>query len=115
MKEKRGLSIEEINVILPERLKYFREEKGLSLREVALRINKSPSQVSFWERGLNPPNCMDLFKLCLLYNISLVDLFPESRNEFKLNRQEINLLKKYRKADNDIKTTIQKILEFTQK
>ncbi len=115
MREKRNLSIDEINVILPERLKHFREQKGYSLRDVATLIKKSPSQVSFWERGLNPPNCMDLFKLCLIYNISLGDLFPEINQNHKLKREELELIKKYRNADNDVKTTIQKILKFTQK
>ena len=112
-KKKKNLSIDEINVILPERLKYYRMQKGLSLRDVAEKINKSPSQVSFWERGINPPSCMDLFRLCLIYNISLADLFPGIKNEYKPSQNEIELLKKYRAADKEVKITILKILEYT--
>lgn len=107
--------IEEISIILPLRLKDFREKAGLSLREVANRIYKSPSQISLWEKGVNPPSCIDLFKLCLVYNILFSELFPEICNEDKPIKQEIELYKKYRKADNEVKLTIQKILEYTEK
>ncbi len=111
---KNFLTIDEINSVLPEKLKYFREQSGLSLREAADKIGKSPSQISFWERGVNPPTCIDLFKLCLIYDISLPDLFSEIDNDIKPNRQELELIKKYRKADPEVKTTIQRILEYTK-
>ena len=107
--------IENINIIFPERLKDFREKSGLSLRETANLIGKSPSQVSFWERGINPPSSMDLFRLCLIYNISLADLFPGTRKEFEPCQHEIELLKKYRSADKEVRITILKILEYTSR
>ena len=69
--------IESICATLPKRLKDFREQSGLSLREAAQNIGKSPSQISLWERGINPPSCIDLFKLCLIYDIAPFELFPE--------------------------------------
>lgn len=108
------LNIEEINIILPKRLKYFREQAGLTLRDVAERIDKSPSQVSLWEKGVNPPSCIDLFKLCLLYDIILPDLFPGIYGGTRPFKQEIELIKKYRSADQEVKITIRKILEYTQ-
>lgn len=109
------LNIKEINIILAKRLKYFREQAGLTLREVAEKIDKSPSQISLWEKGVNPPSCIDLFKLCVIYNIILPDLFPEISEKVNPVREEINLIKKYRNADQEVKITIQKILEYTQK
>ena len=114
-KEFKILNNHEINFILAKRIKYFREQDGLTLREVASKINKSPSQVSLWERGINPPSCIDLFKLCLLYEITLPDLFPEIYEEKRISQQEFELIKKYRSADKDIKTTVNKVLEYTQK
>ena len=108
------LNIEEINTILPKRLKHYRIQAGFSLREVAIKINKSPSQVSFWERGVNPPSCIDLFKLCTIYDIMLPDLFPEIYKGARPIQQEIELVKKYRAADEDVKKTILKILEYTK-
>lgn len=115
MEKKDVLNIDEINVILPKRLKHFRVQKGLSLREVADQIDKSPSQISFWERGINPPSCIDLFKLCVIYDVMLPDLFPEISERLKPVKEEVELFKKYRAADKEVKITIQKILEFTQK
>lgn len=110
------LNTEEINIILAERLKYCREKSGLTLREVAEKIGKSPGQVSLWEKGANPPNCIDLFKLCVTYNIILPDLFPGLSDKLKPTfREEIYLVRKYRAADPEVKITIQKILEYTQK
>lgn len=109
------LLIESISAILPSRLKDFREQSGLSLRDVAFKISKSPSQISFWEKGVNPPSCLDLFKLCLVYDIMLADLFPEFCNEKEPFREELTFYKKYIKADEEVKITIQKILEYTEK
>ena len=114
-KEFKKLNIEEINIILPKRLKCFREQAGLTLREVAKKINKSPGQVSLWERGINPPSCIDLFKLCLIYDIIFPDLFPEITENVKPLMEERDLIKKIRVADPEVKITIQKILEYTQK
>lgn len=113
-KEFKILNIEEINIILPKRLKYFREHAGLTLRDVAMRIDKSPSQVSLWEKGVNPPSCIDLFKLCIIYDIMLPDLFPGIYEGTRHVKQEIELVKKYRNADQEVKITIQKILEYTE-
>lgn len=110
------LNTKEINIILAKRLKYCREQTGLTLREVAEKINKSPGQVSLWEKGVNPPSCIDLFKLCVIYNIILPDLFPELSEKLKpAVKEEIYLIRKYRTADPEVKITIQKILEYTQK
>lgn len=114
-KELKILNAEEINAILAKRLKHFREQAGLTIRESAKRIGKSPSQLSLWERGINPPNCIDLFKLCLIYNIILPDLFPEVTEQVKPIKEERELIRKYRKADEEVKQTIQKILEYTTK
>ncbi|MBO5739014.1 helix-turn-helix transcriptional regulator [bacterium] len=112
-KEFKKLNIEEINNILPQKLKHFREQAGLSLREVAKKIDKSPGQVSLWEKGVNPPSCIDLFKLCIIYDIMLPDLFPGIYKGTRPVKQEIELVKKYRAADPEVKITIQKILDYT--
>lgn len=107
-------TIEEIKDILPKRLKLLREKSGLTLREAAEIIDKSPSQLSFWERGINPPTCIDLFKLCVLYNAGLSDVFLKIDKNVKPSIQELELISKYRSADDDVKATIRKILDYTQ-
>ena len=113
-KEFKRLNIDEINIILPKRLKFFRKRSGLTLREVSEKIDKSPSQVSLWERGINPPSCVDLFKLCLLYDIIFPELFPEISENVKPLKEERELIRKYRFADSDTKIIIHKILDYAQ-
>ena len=113
-KEFKKLNMDEINTILPKRLKYFREQSSLTLREVAEKIDKSPGQVSLWEKGTNPPSCIDLFKLCVIYDIMLPDLFPEIYEGKRPINEEIELVKRYNAAPPEVKTTIQKILEYTK-
>ena len=107
--------VESICATLPKRLKHFREESGLSLRETAEYIGKSPSQLSLWERGINPPSCIDLFKLCLIYDIALFELFPEICKVQKPLKEEVDVYKLYQNADPSIKAIIQEILIYTQK
>lgn len=109
--------IENINIVFPKRLKDFREKSGLSLRETANLIGKSPSQLSLWERGINPPSCIDLFKLCIVYEIMLSDLFPEICDDAKPigKTKDLTFYKKFLKADEEVKITIQKILEYSSK
>ena len=107
--------IESISVILPKRIKDFREQSGLSLRETAEKIGKSPSQLSLWERGVNPPSCIDLFKLCIVYDIALFELFPEICKTPKPMKEELEVYKMYQNADQDIKVIVQEILEYAQK
>ena len=115
MSEERYYTVNEIYAILPKRLKFFREQSGLTLREAAKMIDKSPAQLSLWERGANPPTCIDLFKLCLIYNVSTVDLFQKTCKSIRPNVQELELIKKYRKADKEVKITIQRILDYSIK
>ena len=108
--------IENINLVFQKRLKDFREKSGLSLRETANLIGKSPSQLSLWERGVNPPSCIDLFKLCVVYEIMLSDLFPEICEDAKPigKTNDLSFYKKYLLADEEVRITIQKILEYTK-
>lgn len=45
-------------------LRAARVNAGLSLREAAEKIGKSPKAVSYWERGIVPIKAIDFDKLC---------------------------------------------------
>jgi len=51
-----------------ERLKFLREEKGLSLKQLSAKIGISDTILSMWERGvaLNP-TLENLIKLCKFF------------------------------------------------
>ncbi len=53
-----------------ERLKLLRIEKGLTLKEVAEKLNVTIRSVSRYEDGSREPSIEMLAKLCKLYNVS---------------------------------------------
>ena len=57
-----------------ENLKNIRKEKGLSQKQVALKLNVVESCYANWEQGRTEPNISMLRKLCELFNITLDEL-----------------------------------------
>ena len=57
------------------RLVALRNERGMTQRELARRVNVSPSAVAHWESGLNEPTLENLFSLASAFDCSLDDLF----------------------------------------
>lgn len=59
---------------LGKRLKAAREHRGLSLRGAAAEIDRTFQAIAAWEKGRNPINVDDLWKLAHLYQTSLLAL-----------------------------------------
>ena len=57
-----------------ENLRYQREEKGLSQRELAFRIGTSSQNISRWERGEVLPSIDFCVKLADFYGITVDEL-----------------------------------------
>ncbi len=53
---------------LSERLKKYREEKGLSPDEAAEKLGISAEMLSAWERGDNEPDTATVFRMAELYS-----------------------------------------------
>ncbi len=64
-------------IILGERIKSIRNDKGLSLEEVAHRVNKDSQSVHKLEKGNFNPSYLYLKKICIGLEITLVQLFQE--------------------------------------
>ena len=77
---------------LAERLKILRLISGLSIRQVALRIERSPGTISNWETGKMSPDVDSIEKLCKLYSISPNQLLGwepcEIIEKYKANKKE---------------------------
>lgn len=74
-------------------LKGVRVAKGLTLKQVAGRINWKPMKVYRIETGYTPASFKDLKELALAYNLSLheiVDIYERSENVF--NKKKKNIL-----------------------
>ena len=53
-----------------ERLKFLREEKGLTQKEVAEAIGFAQSAVAFWENGKRIPNAFAIVALAKFFYLS---------------------------------------------
>ena len=97
---------------LPQRLKYFREKKGLSRKEVCNKLNITTSAICYWENGQRTPSADILLELCELYNIrSVAELFGEPEQLDKLTEAEQLLLDLFRKSEKDAQLAAIKLLK----
>ena len=115
LENKNNKTKNQLREILPERLKICRENAGLSMHEVAKKINKTAATVSKWESGDIMPYADTLLDLCDLYNVDITAFFGISvNNEFRLTPFEINIIKKYRNSTKNAQITVTTILEAYQ-
>ncbi len=57
-----------------ENLKSIRKEKGLSQKQVALKLNVVESCYANWEQGRTEPSVTMLRKLCEIFKIDIDEL-----------------------------------------
>jgi transcriptional regulator with XRE-family HTH domain len=73
--------------VLGERLRQERAERGLSLRELARRLDVSPSLVSQIETGKIQPSVRTLYAIVSELGVSLDDVFgPEEEDKPRITR-----------------------------
>lgn len=68
--------MEELDIEIGQKLKKLREEKGLSMREVAARIGIDHSYIGKIEKG-KFPSLEKLRKICELYGVSVQSLIGQ--------------------------------------
>jgi len=100
--------------ILPKRLKMYRENAGLSMREVAKKINKTAATVSKWESGEIMPYGDTLLQLCDIYNVDITSFYGVTPYEFRISPSEIKLIKLYRNSTRNAQITVRTVLETYQ-
>lgn len=97
---------------LPERLRYFREQKKMSRKQVCAALNITSSAISYWESGARRPDADTLLKLCELYGIrSVSQLFGNTEPlTDEITDSEKYLIELYRNADKAAQTAVVKLL-----
>ena len=101
---------------LPLQLKVCREKSGLSMREVAKRINKTAATICKWESGEVTPYGDMLLKLCELYGVDITTFFGlETENKMRLTSHEMEIINLYRNATRHAQITVHTVLETCQK
>lgn len=78
------------------RIRKYREERGLSQKQLAELIGVKNSRVSNWEQGLNRPDADILAALCRALQVSPSELLDVRLVDNELNAQERKVIMAYR-------------------
>ena len=81
---------------LGRRIRYFRELRGLSQKQLAARIGVSNSRLSNWEQGLNRPDADTLRVLCTVLQVSANELLDIQQPNSSYSEEEERLIRQYR-------------------
>lgn len=57
-------------IIFSQRLRELRQEKGLSMKQLAKEINTTDAAISNWENGVNEPKICYLKAIAIFFNVS---------------------------------------------
>ena len=91
----------------------YRELAGLSQKELAKRLDVTPSRISNWEQGANCPTIDILFEVCKILNVSINDIYgvyPDSN--ISLSYIEAEHIKKYRALDENGRQIIDTVINI---
>ncbi len=78
------------------RIRYFRELRGLSQKEFAAQIGVSNSRVSNWEQGINRPDADILAAICTSLQVSADELLDIRLSKESLSEDEKQIIVQYR-------------------
>lgn len=78
------------------RIRKYREEKGISQKELAQMLGIKNSRVSNWEQGLNRPDADILADICRVLQVSPSELLGVQLVDGELNDLERKVVMAYR-------------------
>ena len=78
------------------RIRRYREEKGINQKQLAELICVSEGRVSNWEQGINRPNADILAEICRVLDVSPSLLLGVTLSSDELNDEERTIIKAYR-------------------
>ena len=56
--------------VFAQRLRELRQEKGLSMKQLAKELNTTDAAISNWENEINEPKISYLFSIAEFFNVS---------------------------------------------
>lgn len=89
------------------RIRKYREDRGISQKELAEKLGISNSRVSNWEHGINRPDADILADICEALNVSPSELLDVRLSPDDLNDTERKVIMAYR-----TKTDLQKAVRI---
>ena len=100
---------------LRERLRYYRQARGMEQKTLSQALGLSKNVISNWENGLSKPDIYMMPKVCELLGISLEQLYGVEPMEPVVSKEERSFLRDYRALSRDnrriVKGTIRTMLE----
>lgn len=93
-----------IKEIVANNLRYFRELKDLTQRELAEKMGVKYNTISSWENGPNSINISDLMKFCDLLDISIDEMFKQEKKtalSIRLSERESYALSLFKNLSED--------------
>jgi Predicted transcriptional regulators len=81
------------------RIRKYREELGISQKQLAKQIGVSNGRVSNWEQGLNRPDADMLAELCCTLKVSPSLLLGVNLSETELSDKEWKIIRAYREKE----------------
>lgn len=99
---------ENIDVILGKRLRFLREQKNHTQKELAEKIGVVFQQIQKYETGVNRMSCCRLFQIMEALDISIYEFFSGIRfnNRFLISEEEGHLLGAFRNTDEKFQKAI---------
>lgn len=79
-----------------QRIRKYRNERGLSQKQLAELIGVSNSRISNWEQGVNRPDADILAALCRALQVSPSELLDVHLSDLEITRHERNIICAYR-------------------
>lgn len=114
--------------MLGDNIRYLRLKQGLSQDFLADKLGyKSYTTIQKWESGVSEPPVKKLKELASIFNIDMDDLaskdlqaennnsLTSQKPDIILSDEEVQLVKKYREADDVSKAAIQRLLYYYSK
>lgn len=83
---------------LPIRMRYWRKQRGLTLKEVADRMGCTEQTAQRYETGTRTTTLEVLARMARALDVEVADLLPASLNSLAVNDREQQLLRAYRAA-----------------
>jgi len=93
------------------RIRKYREEAGISQKELAEKLNMSSGRVSNWEQGINRPDADRLAQICMILNVSPSLLLDVHIKDDDLNDKERKVINAYR-CKKDMQKAVDKLLDL---
>lgn len=103
---------EHVKYEIGNRIRKYREELGISQKQLAERIGVSNGRVSNWEQGINRPDADMLAELCRALKVSPSSLLGITLAKDELSDTEWKIIRAYREKK-DLQKAVNILLGVT--